>query len=80
MLTFPALLWAYGVAITPVSYMTQRSQGPDGPGFADVLITFAAQVAVVVMAIEVLANGPDISTLAYLCAETMSVAALVHLS
>jgi hypothetical protein len=55
-----------------------KDRRPDGPWFADVLITFAAQVAVVVMAIEVLANGPDISTLAYLCAGTMSVAALVQ--
>jgi hypothetical protein len=76
--TLPALLWAYGVAISPLSYMTQRSSGPDDPGFADVLITFAAQVAIILMAIDVLANGLEFRSLIYLCAGTMIVATLVQ--
>jgi len=76
--TFPALLWAYGVAITPLSYLTQVSAGPDDPGFADVLITIAAQVAVVLMGIEVLVNGLNFRALVYLCAGTMLIAALVQ--
>ncbi len=76
--TLPALLWAYGVAITPLSYMAQRSAGPDDPGFADVLITLAAQVAVVLMGIGVLVNGLDFHALIFLCAGTMSIAALVQ--
>jgi len=50
----------------------------DGAGFADVLITFAAQLAVVFMAIDVLAKGLDFHGLVYLCAGTMIVAALVQ--
>jgi hypothetical protein len=76
--TLPALLWAYGVAIWPLSYMTQMSSGRDGAGFADVLITFAAQLAVVLMAIDVLANGLNFRALVYLSAGTMIVAALVQ--
>jgi hypothetical protein len=76
--TLPALLWAYGVAISPLSYMTQRSSGPDGAGFGDVLITFAAQLAVVFMAIDVLAKGLDFDVLVYLSAGTMIVAALMQ--
>jgi hypothetical protein len=76
--TLPALLWAYGVAITPLSYMAHRSAGPNDLGFADVLITLAAQVAVVLMGIDVLANGLDLHALIYLCGGTMSVATLVQ--
>lgn len=76
--TFPALLWAYGVSITPLSYMAQRSAGRDDPGFADVLVTFSAQLAVVVMAVDVLVSGLNFRALAYLCAGTMTVAALVQ--
>jgi hypothetical protein len=76
--TLPALLWAYGVAISPLSYMTQRSKGPGGPEFVDVLVTFAAQVAIVVMGIMVLAYGLEIRTLVYACAVAMVVAVLVQ--
>jgi hypothetical protein len=76
--TLPALLWAYGVAISPLSYMTQKSEGADGARFASGLITFAAQLAVVFMAIVVLAKGLDFHSLVYLCAGTMGVAALMQ--
>jgi hypothetical protein len=77
--SLPALLWAYGVAISPLSYMALRSAGPGNEaGFADALITVAAQIAVVVMAIDVLLNGLEVRALIYLCALTMSLAALVQ--
>ena len=74
----PALLWAYGVAISPLSYMTQKSAGVDGPEFGSVLITFAAQLAIVFMAMVVLAKGLELHALVYPCALTMIVAALTQ--
>jgi hypothetical protein len=76
--SLPALLWAYGVAITPLSSLTLESAGSSDPGFADVLVTIAAQVAAVLMGIDVLVNGLDVRSLLYLCGGTMMIAALVQ--
>jgi hypothetical protein len=78
--SLPALLWAYGVAITPLSYMAQKSMGPGAEGFGGVIATFAAQVAVVFMGIVVLAKGLEFPTMVLVCAGTMIVAALVQLT
>jgi hypothetical protein len=78
--TLPALLWSYGVAISPLSYMTQKSMGPGAEGFGSVVATFAAQVAVVFMGIVVLAKGLEFHSMVYVCAGTMLVAALVQVT
>jgi hypothetical protein len=75
--TVPALLWAYGVSISPLSYLTQRS-GPDNSGFADILITMAAQIAVVVMAVDYLVYGLAPLDLIFLCGLVMFIAAFVQ--
>jgi hypothetical protein len=76
--TLPALLWAYGIAISPLSYMTQRSAGRDNPGFADILITMAAQIAIVAMAVDVLVFGLVPLDLIFLCGLVMAIAALIQ--
>jgi hypothetical protein len=76
--TMPALLWAYGVAIAPLSYMTQYESGPDGKATAATLVTFFAQIAVVVMGGITLLRGYDQQVLFNACALTMIVATLLH--
>lgn len=73
---FPALLWAYGVAIAPLSYMTAKG-GPEG-GVGDVLVTFCAQIAMVTMGIVSLVRGFELSALVWVCAVVMSIATLLH--
>lgn len=51
----PTLIWSYGVAIAPLTYMTQKeSQG--GGGEASIMMTFHAQLglAIVIIAIPLL--------------------------
>jgi hypothetical protein len=62
--TLPALLWAYCIAITPLSYMTQVSQ----PDFGATVATMGAQFAVIAMAAVVLTKEPDLTTLIIACA------------
>ncbi len=77
--TVPALLWAYGVAIAPLSYMTAKdSSASDGAGFGDVLITFCSQIAVVAMGVVVLTKGSDLHALIEACAGTMIIATVLH--
>ena len=74
--TLPALLWAYGIAITPLSYMTQRSQ----PEFGSVVITIGAQFAVVAMTVVVMTKGPDLTTLIIACAAPIAIATVLQVT
>lgn len=45
----PLMIWSYGVAIGPWSYMASKDQGPGGEGFASTMATFLAELAYVVI-------------------------------
>jgi hypothetical protein len=47
---WPLLIWSYGVALSPLTYMSQREQQA-GNGEGSVMTTFFAQIAYVVMAV-----------------------------
>jgi hypothetical protein len=57
----PRLIWSYGVATGPWSYMSSKEQGPDGEGFASSIATFFAQLAY--LAIMLLVIFTEITTL-----------------
>jgi hypothetical protein len=57
--TLPALLWAYAVAIGPLSYMTRKDDPDDQANAAAVLVAFFAQIAVIAMAAITLLRGYD---------------------
>jgi len=50
----PRLIWSYGVATGPWSYMASRESGTEGEGFASTVTNFLAQVAYVIVMILVL--------------------------
>jgi hypothetical protein len=73
------LLWSYGVTLSPLSYMTNRgSNGPDGPAFGDMVVTFFTQIALVVMGVIVLVENFNPSALLWACTITMLVATVPY--
>jgi hypothetical protein len=50
----PRLIWSYGVAIGPWSYMASKDQGPESEGFAASLATFLAELAYITIMVVVL--------------------------
>lgn len=84
--TLPALLWAYGIAIGPLSYMgrvnymarVSQPDQPDLPGFGSVVSILGAQFAVVAMAAVVLTKGPDLTTLIIACAVPNAIAVVLR--
>jgi|ERR1051326_464563 hypothetical protein len=50
----PRLIWSYGVATGPWSYMASKEQGPEGEGFASTIATFFAQLAYLAIMLFVL--------------------------
>jgi hypothetical protein len=75
--TLPALLWAYAVAIAPLSYM-MRKDDPDDRASPAMLVTFFAQIAVVAMGTITLLRGYDHQALFNACALTMAVVTLLQ--
>jgi len=50
----PLLIWSYGVATGPWSYMASKDQGQGGEGFASTMATFLAELAYVVIILLIL--------------------------
>lgn len=50
----PLLIWSYGVATGPWSYMASQDRSPEGEGIASTLATFFAQLAYLVIMLLVL--------------------------
>jgi hypothetical protein len=74
----PALLWAYGVAVAPLSYLT-LSRGPNkDTSTGNVLMTCFAQFSMLLMGIISLFGGFFLPRLVLTCVMIMGVATLLH--
>jgi len=74
----PLVLWSYGVATAPLTYMVQQ-ESRGGDNFASVLYTVAAQFAFTVTALAVLFGTIDVVTAGEVFAGIMLVALVVQL-
>ena len=74
----PLLIWSYGVATGPWSYMASQ-ESRDGGGQASVVGAFFGQVAYLAMVLIGLLMGADLATLAKVFAGTMLISVAIQL-
>jgi hypothetical protein len=76
----PRLIWSYGIATGPWSYMASKDRGEEGEGFASTIATFFAQLAYLIVMLLVLLSPITLFGASEVFAGFMLVALIIQIT